>query len=103
LRDQGVQTDREVLAKRSDMIIKYKEERICLLIDVVLPSDRNIIEKEAEKKLKCKNLSSEIQQNSMKCFAISVIIGATGIVSKSWKQYQESIQYILYKHAMQLM
>jgi hypothetical protein len=38
---------------------------------------------------------------NMKCFVIPVIIGATGIVTRElkdiWKQYQESIQYILYK------
>jgi hypothetical protein len=31
------------------------------LIDVALPSERNIIQKEAEEKLKYKNLSVEIQ------------------------------------------
>jgi hypothetical protein len=70
LRDQGVQTDREVLAKRSDIIIKYKEERICLLIDVVLSSDRNVIEKEAENKLKCKSLKfrNSAKFNEMLCY-----------------------------------
>jgi hypothetical protein len=31
------------------------------LIDVAIPSDKNVIQKEAEKKLKYKNLSREIQ------------------------------------------
>jgi hypothetical protein len=34
---------------------------MCLLIDVPMPSDRNVIKKEAEEKLKCKNMSIEIQ------------------------------------------
>jgi hypothetical protein len=36
---------------------------------------------------------------NMKFFVIPVIIGAVGIVTrkKIWKQYQESIQQILYK------
>jgi hypothetical protein len=34
----------------------------CLLIDVAIPSDRNILQKEAEKKLKYKYLSTEIQR-----------------------------------------
>jgi hypothetical protein len=79
------------------MIIKNKKDKICLLIDVAIPSDRNVIQKEPEKKLKYKNLSIEIQRMwNMKCFVIPVIIGATGIVTKGlkkiWKQYQESIQ-----------
>jgi hypothetical protein len=70
---------------------------IRLLIDVAIPSDKNVIQKEAEKKLKYKNLSIEIQRMwNMKCFVIPVIIGATGIVSKSykdiWKQYQDNTQ-----------
>jgi hypothetical protein len=52
--------------------------------DVAISSDRNVIQKEAEKKLKHKNLSTDIQQLwIMKCFVISVITGAMGIVSKS--------------------
>jgi hypothetical protein len=59
--NQGVQTDREVLADRPDIIIKNKEDKICLLIVAALPSDRNVIQKETKKKLKYKNLSIEIQ------------------------------------------
>jgi hypothetical protein len=44
---------------------------IIILIDVVIPSDKNVIQKEAEKKLKYKNLSIEIQRMwYMKCFVI---------------------------------
>jgi hypothetical protein len=69
------------------------KDKICLLIDVAIPSDRNVIQKELEKKLKYNTLSIEIQRMwNMKCF----VIGATGIVTRGlkniWKQYQESIQ-----------
>jgi hypothetical protein len=53
-----------------------------------LPSDRNVIQKESEKKLKYKNVSVEVQRMwNMKCFAIPVIIGATGIVTRGLKKY----------------
>jgi hypothetical protein len=72
------------LANRPDIIIKNKKDKTCLLIDVAIPSDKNVIQKEAKKKLKYKNLSIEIQRMwNMKCFGIPVITGATGIVSKS--------------------
>jgi hypothetical protein len=95
--NQGIQTDREVLVNRPDIIIKNKKDKVCLLIDVAISSDRNVIQKESEKKLKYKNLSIQIQRMwNMKCFVIPVIIGTTGIVTKGlkkiWKQYQESIQ-----------
>jgi hypothetical protein len=61
LRNQGIQTDSEVLENRPNIIIKNMTDKICLLIDVAIPSDRNVIQKESEKKLKYKNLSTEIQ------------------------------------------
>jgi hypothetical protein len=68
------------------MIIINKKDKIYLLIDVAIPSDRNVIQKESEKKLKYKNLNIEIQQMwNIKCFVIPVIIGATGIVTRGLK------------------
>jgi hypothetical protein len=49
--NRGVQTDREVLAHRLDMILN-KKDKICLLINVLIPSDRNVVQKESEKKIK---------------------------------------------------
>jgi hypothetical protein len=53
--NQEIQTDKEVLANRPNIIIKNKEDKICELTDVATPSDRNVIQKEAEMKLKYKN------------------------------------------------
>jgi hypothetical protein len=87
-----MQTDREVLANRPDIIIKNKTDKTCLLTDIAIPSDKNVIQKKAEKKLTYKNISIEIQRMwNMKCFVIPVIIGATGIVRKSLKKYLETI------------
>jgi hypothetical protein len=55
----NVQRDRQFLANRPDIMAKNRKDRICLLIDVAIPSDKNVIQKESEKKLKCKNLSVE--------------------------------------------
>jgi hypothetical protein len=65
-------------------------------MDLAIPSDRNVIQKESENKLKYKNLSIKIQRMwNMKCFVVPVIIGATGIVTRrlkiTWKRYHESI------------
>ena len=54
--NQTVHTDREVIANRPDIIIKNKKEKTCTLIDVAIPADRNVVQKEAEKKLKYKSL-----------------------------------------------
>jgi hypothetical protein len=42
------------LTNRPDIIVKNKKDKTCLLIDVAIPSDKNVIQKEAEKKLKYK-------------------------------------------------
>jgi hypothetical protein len=60
--NEGVQTDIGVLVSRSEEIIKNKTHKISLLTDVATSSDRNVIQKEAEKKLEYKNLSIEIQR-----------------------------------------
>jgi hypothetical protein len=60
--NQGVHTDREVTANRPDTVIKNKKEKTCILIDVAIPADRNVTQKEAENKLKYKSLCIEIQQ-----------------------------------------
>jgi hypothetical protein len=57
--NHGVHTDREVTADRPHIIIKNK--KIFILTDVARPGDRNVMQKEAEKKLKYKSLCEEIQ------------------------------------------
>ena len=85
--NQTVHTDREVTANRPVIIIKNKKERTCTLIDLVIPADRNVVQKEAEKKLNYEGLCIEIQRMwSLKRMIIPVIIGATGIVTGSLRQ-----------------
>jgi hypothetical protein len=53
---------------------------------------RNVIEKEAEKILKYKDLTIEIQRMwNVKTKVIPVIIGATGTMSKSFRKYVSNI------------
>jgi hypothetical protein len=50
------------------------------------------VQKEAEKKLKYKNLGIEIQRMwNLKCMIIPVIIGPTGIVTKNLRTNLETI------------
>jgi hypothetical protein len=52
-----------------------------MLIDVAIPGDRNIVQKEAEKIFKYKDLTIEIQRMwNVKTRVIPVIIGATGTI-----------------------
>jgi len=89
---QAVHTDREVTANRPYIIIKNKKEKTWTLIDVAIPADRNVVQKEAEKKLKYKSLYTEIQRTwNLKCTIVPVIIGATGIVMRSLRKNLETV------------
>jgi len=68
------------------------EAGICMLIDVAISGDRNVIKKEAEKNLKYKDLTTEIQRMwKVKTSVTPVIIGATGTISKSFRKYKSNI------------
>jgi hypothetical protein len=51
-----VQTDRTIPNNKPDIIIRDNEKRTCILIDVAIPGNRNMIKKEAKKILKYKGL-----------------------------------------------
>jgi hypothetical protein len=80
-------TRREFIANRPDIIIKNKKGETCTLMNVAIPTDRNVMQKETEKKLKYNSLGREIQRMwKLKCTVIPVIIGVTGIVTKSLRK-----------------
>jgi hypothetical protein len=63
-----------------------------MLIDVAISGDRNVIKKEAEKVLKYKDLTIEIQRMwNAKTKVIPVIIGTTCTISKSFRKYMSNI------------
>jgi len=63
-----------------------------MLIDVAISGGRNVIKKEAEKILKYKDLTTEIQHMwSVKTKVRPVIIGATETILKSFRKYVSNI------------
>jgi hypothetical protein len=74
------------------MIIKNEKENTYKLTDVAIPADRNVVQKEAEKKLKFKSLCIQIQRMwNLKCTIIPIVIGTTGIVTRSLKKTLEAV------------
>ena len=64
-----------------------------MLKDISISGDRNVIKKEAEKILKYKDLTIEIQRLwNLKTKVIPIIIGKTGTISKSFRKYVSNIQ-----------
>jgi hypothetical protein len=63
-----------------------------MLMDAAISGDRNVIKKEAEKILKYKDLTIEIQRmQNVKARVIPEIIGETGTISKSFRKYESNI------------
>ena len=79
-----------------------------MLINVAISGYRNVIKKEAEKILKYKDLTTEIQRTwNVKTEVIPVIVGATGTISKSLRQYPGNVpgkheinEFRILKHLM---
>jgi hypothetical protein len=89
--NQQLQTDRTIPNNKPD-IIRDNEKGTCMLIDVAISGDRNVIKKESEKILKYKDITTEIQRMwNVKTKVIPVIIGATGTISKSFRKYVSNI------------
>jgi hypothetical protein len=63
-----------------------------MLIHVAIAADRNVIQKEAEKILKYKDLTIEIERRwNVKRRVVPVIIGVAGTISKSFRKYVSTI------------
>jgi hypothetical protein len=61
-------------------------------IQVAISGDRNVIKKEAKKIISIKTLTTEIHHMwNVKTKVIPIIIGATGTISKSFRQYLSNI------------
>jgi len=89
--NQQLQTDRTIPKNIPDIAIRDNEKGTCVLIDVEISGDRNVIKMGAEI-LKYKDLTIEIQRMwNVKTKVIPVVIGATGTVSKSFRKYASNI------------
>jgi len=90
--NQQVQTDRTIPNTKPDIIIRDNEKGTCMVIDVAISGDRNVIKKEAEKILKYRDFTIEMQHTwNVKTKVIPVIIGTTGTISKSFRKYVSNI------------
>ena len=78
-----IQTDCEIKANRPDIVIKDKQEKSCLLIDMSVPTEKNTSVKVTEKLSKYKDLEIEMKRmRGMKATTIPVVIGALRLIKK---------------------
>ena len=74
--DFHIQTDKFIEHRRPDIA------KSCLIIDIAIPGDHNIIAKEHKKIDKCQNLRTELGKLwKLQAKAVPVVVGALGIIS----------------------
>ena len=87
LRTQQVHTDRNIPNNKLNIIIHDDDKETGMLTDAAISGDRIVIKKEAEKVLKYKDRTIEMQcMWNVKTKVIPVVIVATGTISESFKQ-----------------
>ena len=77
-----IQCDRETEARRPDIVVVDKRKREVKIIDIAIPGDVRVCEKEIEKIDKYKPLKDEIARlwRMQKVTIIPVVFGALGAV-----------------------
>ena len=79
--DFPIQTDRTILGNRPDILVNDHKNKVCHMIDVAGPIDKNIMKKKIEKLSKYKDLEIEIHRMwGMKKLVTPVVVGALGMV-----------------------
>ncbi|XP_066930550.1 uncharacterized protein [Clytia hemisphaerica] len=90
--DFPINTDRAIKANRTDMVVKDRKKRTCLLIDMSVPSDRNVSVKMFDELSKYKDLEIEIKKMwNLKTTVVPVIVGALGLVRTGVQDFVEKI------------
>ena len=81
--DFNIYCDRVISARRPDITIIDKAAKLITLVDVSIPADKRVTDKEDEKISKYKDLRIELERLwKMKTRIIPVVIGALGAISK---------------------
>ena len=94
--DINVQCDNVIQARRPDAIVIYKEKKEALIVDITVPADTRIAEKELEKVEKYQDLKREIKRLwELRCAkVVPVVIGALGSVTKDLECWIEKMDLV---------
>ena len=91
--DMNLQCDYVIQARRPDIVVIDKKEKCAKIIDVAIPGDTRISDKEQEKIDKYQNIRREIQRiwKLNKVVVVPIVIGTLGCVTKNLEKYIEKI------------
>ena len=71
---------KESTAKRPDIPIEYKERKVIHLVDMACPNEKNVLEKNKQKRQKYQQLAFEVRERRQKyrMEVIPIVIGCVG-------------------------
>ena len=81
----SIQNDHVIEARRLDLVLVDKKERICKKIDFAIPGDSRIKEKEKDKIEKYQDLGRELQKTwNVKVKIIPLVVGSLDAILKQF-------------------
>ena len=86
------QTDKVIEHRRPDIVCIDKIVKSCLIIDIAIPGDQNVIMKQQEKIDKYQDLQIELGKlRKLKAEVVPVVAGALGTIPHNLKFYLKKI------------
>jgi len=89
--DINIQCDNIIEARRPDLILVDKKGKSCVIVDIAVPGDCRVREKELEKIEKYQNLKIELKRlwSLKKVEIVPVVVGALGCISKGFSRWMD--------------
>ena len=91
--DMNIHCDNVIEGRRPHLVLVDKKKKSCVIIDIAVPGDRRIYEKEMEKIEKYENLKRELKRFwSLRTVVIlPAIVGALGCISKGFSGWLDTL------------
>ena len=91
--DINIQCDNVIETRRPELILVNKKAKSCVIIDVAIPGDCRIHEKETEKIEKYQNSKRELKRlwSLKKVEVVPVVVGALGCISKGFSGWMDTL------------
>ena len=87
-----IQTDGEIHHRRPDIVIQKKKAKKTIIVDIAVPGDSNVRQKETEKYEKYQDLAREIKRIwKSRTKVVPVVVGALGSVSTKLAGHLEQL------------
>ena len=90
--DFNIQTSPYIQARRPDVVVEGRDKKTCNSIDIAVPVDAGIVEKEKENVEKYQDLGREVARLwNVKAKVVPVVVGPLGAVTPKLSKHLDAI------------